>query len=196
MWRVRRERVDGGEKIMLTSNGAPMAFASVLEAWKDDERFTNLFLAALAATPFAAFYWEMPPIVADGLRRPFEYVVIDAPGLRHAREDGETFREPLATAATGATVTAFPNLRASAMLVAPLPMGLSGVNAHIATFVRGAPRAQQRALLALVAEQTLARLSEAPTWISTSGDGVSWLHVRIEDAPTYYTYRPYRRPGA
>lgn len=31
-----------------------------------------------------------------------------------------------------------------------------------------------------------------PVWISTSGLGVPWLHVRIDDRPKYYQHAPYR----
>jgi hypothetical protein len=76
-------------------------------------------------------------------------------------------------------------------LVSPLPIA-PGANAHIAPFVRGAPRSQQRELLALTADLALGRLSDSPTWISTSGTGVHWLHVRIENRPVYFTYHPYK----
>jgi len=29
-------------------------------------------------------------------------------------------------------------------------------------------------------------------WISTAGLGVTWLHVRIDSSPKYYTHAPYR----
>ena len=32
-----------------------------------------------------------------------------------------------------------------------------------------------------------------PTWVSTAGGGVAWLHVRLDSAPKYYTHRPYTR---
>jgi hypothetical protein len=28
-------------------------------------------------------------------------------------------------------------------------------------------------------------------WISTSGLGVPWVHVRLDSYPKYYQYRPY-----
>jgi len=169
-----------------------LSFAAVLDAWRADSAFSDFFLRELAAAPFPAFYWEMPPIVAGGLDMAYEYVTVDSPALRSAREDGSPFGEYLAEDGSGAAVTAFPNLSGGAMLVAPLPIGSPGANAHIATFVHGAPRFQQRALLALTAELALGRLSERPTWISTSGTGVHWLHMRIEGTPTYYIYRLYK----
>jgi hypothetical protein len=199
MWAAVRERFAGGQKVLLTSDGVRLSFGAVLAAWQGDSTFGDFFLTELAAAPFTAFYWEMPPVVAGDIDRPYEYVTIDSPALRSAREDGSPFGAYLTEGGSGAAVTAFPNLSGGAMLVAPLPIGSAGANAHIASFVRGAPRFQQRALLGLTAELALGRLSERPTWVSTSGTGVHWLHVRIEGTPTYYTHRPYRdypaRPG-
>jgi hypothetical protein len=55
----------------------------------------------------------------------------------------------------------------------------------------GAPPAppSRRATGAAVA----ARLSARPLWLSTSGLGVAWLHVRLDSRPKYYSYAPYRR---
>ena len=39
----------------------------------------------------------------------------------------------------------------------------------------------------------LSRTSELPVWVSTNGDGVAWLHVRIDERPKYYAYAPYRK---
>jgi hypothetical protein len=36
------------------------------------------------------------------------------------------------------------------------------------------------------------RRTGEPVWLSTNGDGVSWLHVRIDERPKYYTHGPYR----
>lgn len=30
-------------------------------------------------------------------------------------------------------------------------------------------------------------------WCSTSGLGVYWLHIRLDQYPKYYTYRPYKQ---
>jgi hypothetical protein len=34
-------------------------------------------------------------------------------------------------------------------------------------------------------------LSERKLWLSTSGLGVSWLHIRLDSYPKYYQHRPY-----
>jgi hypothetical protein len=41
------------------------------------------------------------------------------------------------------------------------------------------------------AETLLDRISDTPTWLSTAGLGVIWLHLRLDSRPKYYSYRPY-----
>jgi hypothetical protein len=37
-----------------------------------------------------------------------------------------------------------------------------------------------------------AQLGSTPIWLSTAGDGIAWLHVRLDSRPKYYSYGPYR----
>ena len=65
--------------------------------------------------------------------------------------------------------------------------------AHIASFVRGASRDQVHALFEEVGVAVEERLQEvSPLWVSTSGMGVFWVHVRLDTRPKYYTYVPYK----
>ena len=70
--------------------------------------------------------------------------------------------------------------------------------AHFASFLRGGSREQTHELLRAVGAAVDARMSEVddgarPLWVSTSGSGVSWLHVRLDERPKYYTFQPYAR---
>jgi hypothetical protein len=50
---------------------------------------------------------------------------------------------------------------------------------------------QVRALWRATAETLLDRISDTPTWLSTAGLGVIWLHLRLDSRPKYYSHRPY-----
>ncbi len=78
------------------------------------------------------------------------------------------------------------------MLVAPAPQGPPRAYAHLAVFARHAPASQQDALWQAVGHAVADRLATEPLWLSTSGLGVGWLHVRLDERPKYYTYAPYR----
>lgn len=95
-------------------------------------------------------------------------------------------------------VSVFRNLGGDAVLVSPRQV--SGIDAltyvHLANYVRGAPPQQVLLLWAEVGSAVEKRVSEMkgkPVWLSTSGLGVYWLHVRLDSTPKYYTYDPYKR---
>ncbi|MEJ2577044.1 MAG: hypothetical protein P8106_10325, partial [Gammaproteobacteria bacterium] len=63
---------------------------------------------------------------------------------------------------------------------------------HLAVFLRNAPKDQVRALWLRTAEEMLRHVGDRPTWLSTAGGGVAWLHVRLDRRPKYYSHTPYR----
>lgn len=168
-----------------------MSFADVIAGWRADADFRRFFLHELAATTYQAFFWEMPPIRRGRIEIEYEYVAIRSESLTCCEADPDAYAAQLNDAMK--TVVAFPNLGGDALLVAPRPMAALQTYAHIAAFVRAAPPAQQHALLQTLAgaiDQVLDK-TERPIWISTSGLGVAWLHVRLDTWPKYYQHRPY-----
>ena len=183
----------------------------VLQLWGDesDPEFTDLFSRALAEVPFPDFYWELPPMTgarggAPPAATPFECTLVNAQGLLTRRRISHVaFDEHLdrsGAVGTSEAVT-FPNVGGDAVLVVPVPAAVDGqavpdeVYGNLATFLRGAPQAQQRALWRRVAEAVPTRLAErpaAPLWLSTAGGGVPWLHVRLDSRPKYYRWAPYK----
>lgn len=195
MWVVRREVLENGRvlKWAVERDSRPVSFATVLDRWQDDPAFRSFFNGLLAGAPFEAFRWETPPVTLATADRPFEFVLLDSPGL--AREpDRAAFAEHFAGVA-GTGVVAFPNLSGDATLVVPCPGEPLAAYGHLAAFVRHAPESQRHDLWELVGHAMRRRLGTAPVWLSTAGAGVSWLHVRLDDRPKYYGYAPYRSRG-
>src|SRR5262245_57219812 len=83
MWTSRSEPMPGGCmcKVAIALDSAPVSYAEVLRRWQQDADFRSLFIALLAEAPFAAFRWETPPITTATANRPFEFVLLDSPGL-------------------------------------------------------------------------------------------------------------------
>jgi hypothetical protein len=192
MWTTQSEHLANARALRLTLalDSRPATFADVCRGWQSDAAFRSLFNALLADTPFAAFRWETPCATTDTVMRPFESVVLDAPGLaRHP--DPEAFAEHFTRAEGG--VVSFANLGGDAILVVPCPVAEPSVYGHLAAFVRLAPEWQRQALWQSVGEAMARRVGVKPVWLSTAGAGVSWLHVRLDDRPKYYGYAPYRR---
>lgn len=192
MWTFRTEELVARRslRISVDLDASPVSYAEILHRWKDDAAFRSLFIARLADAPFTAFRWETPPITATTADRPFEFVLLDSPGLA-ANPNPDAFAEHFKDA-SGPDVIEFSNLGRDAIMIVPCPKGSPSAYGHLAAFVRKAPESQRHALWALVGDAMIRRLGTAPVWLSTAGAGVSWLHVRLDNRPKYYGYTPYR----
>jgi hypothetical protein len=192
MWTSRSELLADGRlfRVAIDLDGSPVSYAEVLHRWQQDADFRSLFMALLADAPFSAFRWETPPVTTATAGRPFEFVLLDSPGLAPS-PDAEAFADHFRDAAAGGVVE-FPNLGHDAVLVVPCPNGPPSAYGHLGGFIRQAPEAQRHALWERVGAAMQRRLGMKPIWLSTAGAGVAWLHVRLDDRPKYYGYRPYR----
>jgi hypothetical protein len=90
-------------------------------------------------------------------------------------------------------VVTFESLGRDALLVAPCPETGARNFAHLASFIATASQARKDSLWKAVGEALEKRLGERPTWLSTAGLGVAWLHVRLDSRPKYYRHAPYRQ---
>jgi len=192
MWTPRSEQLANGRviRVAIDLDSFPVSYADVLRRWQDDADFRSMFIGLLADSPFSAFRWETPPITTATASRPFEFVLLDSPGLAN-NPDADTFAEHF-SAGSECGVVEFPNLGKDAIMVVPCPKGPIAAYGHIGAFVRQAPEPQRHALWELVGAAMQRRLGTKPVWLSTAGAGVSWLHMRLDDRPKYYGYAPYR----
>ena len=72
-----------------------------------------------------------------------------------------------------------------------------GYGASTGTPSDTAPGQQICRLWHSVGQAVCGALSDQPIWISTSGLGVAWLHIRLDSSPKYYQHQPYKiRPTA
>lgn len=167
--------------------------------------------ASISDSPYEAVYFETRPVSSGtASQRHFQFVLVDAPFLKQFCEsqgpDSLTFREHLRCTPEKDTCCAFWNLSGDARLIAPRVPGsvfsrrlLGGDDdktkyAHLAAFVRGASQAQTRELWRKTAREYLNIVDNRSgnVYLSTSGAGVSWLHMRLDKRPKYYTYRPFK----
>ncbi len=179
----------------LADDDTPLSFRDVLERWADTHcdgsRDRALHSQVLGDLPFAAYRWETPVVDLQRFDRPFEFVVLDDPALDRS-EDGSAFRLHFDAATEDQTVATFQNLGRNAILVVPLPSGDRVNHCHLGSFLNTCTASQESLLWHHVAKAMLERVSDKPVWLSTAGGGVPWLHVRLDDKPKYYGYRPYR----
>ena len=185
--------------VRLLEDGRPLTVRRMLEqlqqpATTADTATTllvDVLIDALRDAPYEAFYFEMPPIAAATLEYPAEFVVVESTSLVAATVDRKPFAAHLDR--TADDIVTFLNLGKDARLVVPADRGQGPCYAHLAKFVRGADRNHVRALWRVAATELVAHhLGEEPVWWNTNGDGVYWLHVRLDTWPKYYQHAPYK----
>jgi hypothetical protein len=169
----------------------PVSYRDVLRFWREDKGFRSFFVSLLTNASFPAFRWETPPVTTSTLTREFEFVLLDA----DRAPDTQAFDQQFRAAGKDRGAIAFPNLGNDAVLVVPCPAGPTSAYVHLAAFVRQAPEARVHDLWRVVGESMERRLDAEPTWLSTAGMGVSWLHVRLDTWPKYYGFAPYGEAG-
>lgn len=192
MWQSKRELIDSNriQKISIFTDDKQLTYSEVIELWQQGKSFREFFISLLADTSMPAYFWETPPVKEATVNKAFEFVLVDSPKLAALKPDPSDFQQHFESATS--EVVTFPNLGKDALLVVPCPISKIPASTHLAAFVRDAPNSQQHLLWQTVGRELQQRLNEQPIWVSTSGLGVYWLHVRLDERPKYYAYKPYK----
>jgi hypothetical protein len=177
-----------------------LSFEKILNLFADSSSGIHDFFNDLLRSHFkriqndGAYFFECPAITASNVTIDFEFVLIPSSALTKVKADSHAFSKHLAEADLNQSVVSFPNIGGDSLLIVPCPDVKNTCNyAHLADFIRTAPTIQANYLWQKVAEETIKRLSDRQKlWISTSGLGVSWLHIRLDSIPKYYNYEPYQ----
>jgi hypothetical protein len=160
-----------------------------LELLQGSPDFISFFIKILQESPFEAFFWECPAYEVTTLRQPFEFVVVNSQQLPKVRPSMKAFQ----TYFEGdKKVVTFDSLRGDALLVVPTPIVELDRYTHLANFVRTAPTKQVLIFWSTVGKAYDNSIQEGKRWLSTSGLGVPWLHVRIDSRPKYYCHQKYK----
>lgn len=193
MWTSHVDQLDSRTtRFRLQRDGQALTYSDVLKGWIADPDFRAFFAQILVEAESQSYRWETPPVTKGTANRTFEFVLIDSPALVRP-VDPTAFDNQFRAHKSDSSVIAFSNLSGDAMMIVPRPINDVAVYGHLASFMRGAPATQIDVLWKLVGETLAKRLNDSPVWLSTAGMGVSWLHIRIDDCPKYYGYRPYRK---
>ncbi|MEM9986985.1 MAG: hypothetical protein AAF804_17980, partial [Bacteroidota bacterium] len=172
----------GGGRVLryeLFDGKSPLTQAQVTRAWVEDPDFVQWWSDLLASVDFKAFFWELPPQTLTTQNQAFEFVLVDSPALAAIYADQSAFAPHFARA-KGDLVLSFGNLGGDAQLVVPTPRQGKLAYPHLAAFLRRAAVDQQLALWQRLGKEITQHLSGNPLWISTSGLGVYWLHLRLD----------------
>lgn len=202
--RLLNRRTEGFKVELSVSGHNPMTYRQFLTSLQDGDNELIQILSDSVTSKYKAVFWECNSVTKASLdSTPIQFVIIDAPTLAERRCDPEPFLEHFQKCDRGENVVlSFENLGKDAMLVVPCPGNSSSSRyprymTHLASFHRGASKEHVAELWKKVGDSMLNRIkAEADPdhkfWLSTSGLGVSWLHVRIDDVPKYYNYKDYK----
>jgi|ERR1041384_4773222 hypothetical protein len=195
MWTSHLHPVDRRTtKTTLSEGPRVLSFREVILLWQENNEFRCYFTATIGESQFEAFFWETPPVTERTLDQPFEFVLVESASLSQLEADPSPFRSHFSSQKSGEVLT-FPNLGGDAILVVPVPLAEEACYTHLARFLRGAPKSQVAALWRTAGLAMANRVSNSPTWLSTAGMGVSWLHLRLDSYPKYYRHEPYKIAG-
>ena len=146
---------------------------------------------------FLGYYFECPPVNSNNFdQKTFEFVIVKSETLQFRPVEKEDFQDYF-TEEKSAAVT-FENLGKDAVLVAPNPLMTESkleIYSHLGSFMRKASDNQLKGFWKIVADnfiEEIQRKSRQNIWLSTAGDGVAWLHIRMDTRPKYYHYLNYK----
>lgn len=139
---------------------------------------------------FPGYFWEVKPVTKNILKEDFEFVLVETKAFNSKKADTTSFSSYFST---NEKVVAFLNLGKDAKLIVPTPIIDRSSYTHLAKFTDKAPTDQQVAFWRKVGFEYEESIGASPKWLSTSGLGVYWLHVRIDSFPKYYQHRPYKQ---
>ena len=190
MWNVLEiESGNSNQKFSISENDEPVSNRRFLRLLKNRQDFRSFYNQYLAELGFDAFFWENKPMTKSNLDEGYECNVIKSDFLAGKSPDFDTFSSYFRE---DKEVVSFPNLGSDAQLITPCPISENSGYAHIGTFIREAPEAQKQQLWKQTAKEMLNQIGTEPKWLSTSGLGVFWLHIRIDSVPKYYQTKVYK----
>ena len=186
---------DGTTRVCVLQDGEAISYAAAVNLLGGSEDFRTWFVDVLASAPYSSYFWETPPITGNTIDRDFEYVLVDGPMLAAQSPDTRAFAEYFRDTDGAGSIAVIPNLGGDAIMIVPQILGPASAYTDLATFLRHGPDDQKHELLRALASAINERIGQRPVWVSTSGLGVAWLHLRLDSRPKYYQYRPFTEFG-
>lgn len=191
--------IRGGSHFILHDDEGYVSYYDFVRKLRESSEMRKLLTSTLRSVDYPAYFWESVPTTSHHApNTPYEFVLLSTTAFYGLDPDVHAFASHFNACERGELVTSFPNLGHDAMLVTPCPTHeLTPHCGHLADFIRNANDATLDAFWKRVAQQVWNRMEKKTStfWLSTSGLGVTWLHVRIDDYPKYYNYVAYKRGG-
>jgi len=191
MWNVRKEVIEHGNvvKYHCLQGEEELSFEQFMLLLTSSNDFRSFWIELLKNAPFEAYFWETKSVTKARLSEHFEFVIVKGAILKNLTANSAQFEQYFEQNKSAVT---FPNLGKDAQLVVPVKLDQADFYTHLGTFMRNAPIEQLNDFWKLAGEAYQDALNDNPTWLSTAGLGVHWLHLRVDTRPKYYRYTPYK----
>jgi hypothetical protein len=191
MWTEEIENLEQSEviKYRILHGEKVLSFQEFIDLLISSEKFRLYFNELLVTNKFNAYFFEVKPISINSIAQDFEFVLVNSISLSKIKSDNSAFIQHLSTLEP---VVSFYNLNKDALLIVPNELSNIKYYAHLALFVRNATINQINKFWQTVGIKYQQSIKDKPIWLSTSGLGVYWLHMRIDTKPKYYSYSKYK----
>ena len=169
---------DNPEEIIyyVKQRGKYMTWEDVIKSLIDDiDTFKYKLIRVLLSIEYKAYFWECDKII---LKNPFRFAIFDSKTLSERKQDTEAFKGKIKCSKN---VISFLSLDKEILLICPCHKTISADYTSLATFSRTVSIKQQCSFWKKVGKSI-----KEGDWVSTSGLGVSWLHIRVSSKPKYY----------
>ena len=159
------------------------------------------FKRTLLDSGMQAYYFETPPMNKNSANLDnFEFVLLETSSDLASRPDPGPFYSHFEKLHPSENVAVFQSLGKDSTLVAPRPpldRSDQKYYGHLAAFMQNPDKKRINEFWQKVGATGLDLMKKdpgKPIWMSTSGRGVSWLHLRFDTRPKYYQYEAYKVP--
>lgn len=165
-------------------NNKRISFNKAMNQLQYNKVFRDEFIKVLKNSDFDGYFLEVAPS-----NRLFEFTLVNAPVFKNITADPRPFEDKFKKC-NNKDVISFMNLSKTSRLIVPCPKKHDNTYTHIGNFIRNASDKQIHSLLKQIPIEV--KKCKKPIWLSTSGLGVYWLHIRLDPTPKYYTTKKYK----
>lgn len=175
-----------------------LSFYQVFNLWKSDASFGSFFtIAIIASNSLPNIFFETRSVTKSSANDDFEFVLIGTNSFENIPVDEDSFKQYFKSKKD--LVLNFKNLGRDATLIVPNPpefyksdQNIPQFYKNLKNFLKFATRKQVEYFWYEVGKQALLNLSSNKMYINTSGQGVYYLHLRLDSSPKYYQFGEYR----
>jgi len=189
-------------KYKIYSDKNQLSFRDFFDNLKSNRQFRSQLRDEIVSLhpDYPYVFFECPCVNSETLNSPFEFVLIRTEHFKNSNVEKAAFlnhfRKP-ENINNGLEAIYFDNLGKDGVMI--VPKGTNGEEhkyySNLMGLMRKGHRQERDDFWKLAGEQAIEIVHSKPMknmWMSTSGLGVDWTHLRLCEKPKYYNYSTYK----